>query len=249
MGRLDKPLRIATMGAIVGLVGLTAGCAHVTPKDLDASLASMRSSLEQEMKDGDSKVSSDLGSRMDNLDGRVSSLEADLKSLHDQFNVTVQRMQGQLRFDVPVYFGFDSSAVSAEGRQALDGFGQVAKKYYPGATITVEGFTDPAGSAAYNLRLGQRRADSVVSYLSGSAGIPKDQLRAVSYGENTKRLMSGEHGPGRTGWQNRRVVMVVDDAGQTPASVLSDMKGSTSGAGATTAPARPAVESGGGAGR
>jgi peptidoglycan-associated lipoprotein len=226
MVRLDRPMRHVTMAAIVGLMGLIAGCAHVTPKDMNASLASMRADLENEMKAGDSKVSSDLGGRMDTLEGRVSTLEQDLKSLHDQFNVTVQRMQGQLRFDVPVYFGFDSTAVNADGKAVLDKFAQVIQQYYPQSMITVEGFTDPAGSAAYNMRLGRRRADAVVAYLSGSANIAKSQLRAVSYGKSTQRLVDPkQHGPGQAGWQNRRVVMVVDDAGQTPAAALSGLSG------------------------
>ena len=223
MVRLDRPIRHLTMAAVVGLVGLTAGCAHVTPKDMNASLASMRADLENEIKAGDAKTSSDLSGRMDTLEGRVSALEQDLKSLHDQFNVTVQRMQGQLRFDVPVYFGFDSTAVNADGKAVLDKFAQVIQQYYPQSMITVEGFTDPAGSAAYNMRLGQRRADAVVAYLSGSANLGKSQLRAVSYGENTKRLVDKQHGPGQAGWQNRRVVMVVDDAGQTPAAALNGL--------------------------
>lgn len=223
MVRLDRPIRHLTMAAVVGLLGLTAGCAHVTPKDMNASLASMRADLENEIKAGDAKTSSDLSGRMDTLEGRVSALEQDLKSLHDQFNVTVQRMQGQLRFDVPVYFGFDSTAVNTDGKAVLDKFAQVIQQYYPQSMITVEGFTDPAGSAAYNMRLGQRRANAVVDYLSGSANIAKSQLRAVSYGENTKRLLDKEHGPGHSGWQNRRVVMVVDDAGQTPAAALSGL--------------------------
>ena len=223
MVRLDRPIRHLTMAAVVGLVGLTAGCAHVTPKDMNASLASMRADLENEIKAGDAKTSSDLSGRMDTLEGRVSALEQDLKSLHDQFNVTVQRMQGQLRFDVPVYFGFDSTAVNADGKAVLDKFAQVIQQYYPQSMITVEGFTDPAGSAAYNMRLGQRRADAVVAYLSGSANLGKSQLRAVSYGENTKRLLDKAHGPGQAGWQNRRVVMVVDDAGQTPAAALNGL--------------------------
>lgn len=223
MVRLDRPIRHLTMAAVVGLLGLTAGCAHVTPKDMNASLASMRADLENEIKAGDAKTSSDLSGRMDTLEGRVSALEQDLKSLHDQFNVTVQRMQGQLRFDVPVYFGFDSTAVNADGKAVLDKFAQVIQQYYPQSMITVEGFTDPAGSAAYNMRLGQRRADAVVAYLSGSANLGKSQLRAVSYGENTKRLVDKQHGPGQAGWQNRRVVMVVDDAGQTPAAALNGL--------------------------
>lgn len=227
MVRLDRPMRRVALAAIVGLAGLTAGCAHVTPKDMNASLASMRADMEQEMKAGDAKVSGDLNARMDSLDSRVSALEQDLQSLHSKFDVTVQRMQGQLRFDMPVYFGFDSANVAPDAKPVLDRFAQVMQKYYPKAMITVEGFTDQVGSRAYNLRLGKRRANAVVAYLSGSANIPKAQLRAVSYGENTQRLVSpGKHGPGQAGWENRRVVMVVDDAGQTPAAALSGLSGS-----------------------
>ncbi len=229
MVRLDRAVRRTTVAAMVGLASLAAGCAHVTPKDLNASLGAMRADLEQQIKDGDATVSSDLGGRMDALEGRISVLEQDLKSLHNQFDVTVQRMQAQLQFDVPVYFGFDSADVSPEGKQALDRFAEVVQKYYPKSMITVEGFTDSSGSAAYNLGLGQRRADAVMAYLYGSASLPKDQLRAVSYGENTKRLVApGAKGPGQAGWQNRRVVMVVDDAGWTPASVLAEVNASGS---------------------
>jgi peptidoglycan-associated lipoprotein len=226
MTRLELPMRRLTMAVIVAAAGLSTGCAHVTPKQLDASLASMRADMTEQMKQGDAKVAGDMGARMDALEGRVAALEQDLKSLHNDFDVTVQRLQGQLRFDVPVYFGFDSSEIGGDGKAVLGRFGEVAQKYYPGATITVEGFTDPSGSAAYNMRLGKRRADAVMQYLASAGGIPADQMKAVSYGENTARLVKpGDKGPGQAGWQNRRVVMVIDDAGQTPASVITSAQG------------------------
>ena len=223
MTRLDKPMRHLALAAVVGVAGITSGCAHVTPKDLDASLATMRADLQQQIKAGDDAN----GARMDALEGRVSALEQDLKSLHNDFDVTVSRLQGQLRFDVPVYFGFDKADIGADGKAVLKRFGEVAQTYYPGASITVEGFTDPSGSAAYNLKLGKRRADAVVAYLTGTAGLPQESLKAVSYGEDARRLVRpGEKGPGTVGWQNRRVVMVVDDAGGTPSAVITASQGS-----------------------
>ena len=76
-----------------------------------------------------------------------------------------EELEASLRVHVPVHFGFDQDGVELSGREVLDRFAGVANRYYPGAHLTVEGFTDPAGSAAYNLRLGQRRADAVKSYL------------------------------------------------------------------------------------
>jgi peptidoglycan-associated lipoprotein len=94
----------------------------------------------------------------------------------------------------------------------------VAREYYPDALITVEGFTDPSGSEEYNLRLGQRRAEAVAAYLTEMSDLTGDKLRAVSYGEDTRRLVMPEGwGPGAPGWENRRVVLVIDHDGDPPA--------------------------------
>ena len=79
--------------------------------------------------------------------------------------------------------------------------------------MTVEGFTDPAGSAAYNQRLGQRRADAVKEYLATAGGFTSETLKAVSYGEVKKRqVVPGAKGPGDDGIENRRVALVIDHA-------------------------------------
>jgi peptidoglycan-associated lipoprotein len=100
----------------------------------------------------------------------------------------------------------------------------VLSEYYPEALITVEGFTDPSGSAAYNLRLGQARADNVRGYLVTQSGLSDGQVRSVSYGEDTSRLVRpGAQGPGMEGRENRRVVIVIDhpDAWTSMATVAS----------------------------
>ena len=95
----------------------------------------------------------------------------------------------------------------------LDRFATVVKEYYPGAVITVEGFTDPAGTAAYNRRLGQRRADTVKEYLASAEGLETSQLKAVSYGEaRDRQVVPGAKGPGDAGLENRRVALVIDHA-------------------------------------
>ena len=48
--------------------------------------------------------------------------------------------------------------------------------------VRVEGHTDSRGSAAYNKKLSERRANSVVEYLVGK-GINADRLSAIGYGE------------------------------------------------------------------
>ncbi len=48
--------------------------------------------------------------------------------------------------------------------------------------VQIEGHTDSIGSAEYNMRLGQRRADSVANFLAGE-GVPRDDMTTVSFGE------------------------------------------------------------------
>ena len=79
--------------------------------------------------------------------------------------------------------------------------------------MTVEGFTDPTGPAAYNLALGQRRAEAVQRYLVESELFSPERIRAVSYGEDTSRLVSPGQGGPEAGLENRRVVLVIEHLG------------------------------------
>lgn len=204
--------------AALTVAGASSACATVSPDEMDATLASLRAEMQEEMTAGDERVASQLGERVDGVERRMAALEQDLAQMERDFEVSIQRLEDELRFNVPVYFGFDDATVESEDEAILNRFGMVAQKYYPQALITVEGFTDPSGNEAYNLDLGQRRADAVATYLTGNTALTDDRLRAVSYGENTQRLVMPEGwGPGVEGWQNRRVVLVIDHDGQPPA--------------------------------
>ena len=51
----------------------------------------------------------------------------------------------------------------------------------------------------------------------------EDRVRAVSYGEDSRRLVSNGWGPGTvTGWENRRVVLVIDHDGEPPMMATED---------------------------
>ena len=202
--------RSAAGGAAIAVVAaLASSCAHVSRKDLDTQLTTLRGDLAERMDQGDRA----LGARLDGQAASLAALRADLDAMKRDFGVKVEELEESLRVYVPVHFGFDQAQVEPSGREVLDRFTGVANRYYPGARVTVEGFTDPAGSAAYNLRLGQRRADAVKSYLV-TQGLSAERVRAVSYGESTERLVAPDaQGPGTEGWENRRVVLVIDHAG------------------------------------
>jgi len=203
--------------AALTVAGSTGACKTVSPDDMDAGLAALRAELQGDMNTGDERVASQLDGRVAGLERRMAALEADLQQMERDFEVSIARLQDQLRFNVPVYFGFDDATVEQDDKVILDRFGAVAQGYYPDALITVEGFTDPSGTEAYNLALGQRRADTVAEYLITNTQLTEDLVRGVSYGENTERLVMPEGwGPGVAGWENRRVVLVIDHDGEPP---------------------------------
>ncbi|MGB0743178.1 MAG: OmpA family protein [Opitutales bacterium] len=79
-----------------------------------------------------------------------------------------------------VYFGFDSSAISASERGKL----QQAADYLQanqGTALLIEGHCDWYGTAEYNLALGDRRAESASNYL-GTLGITPLRIDKLSKG-------------------------------------------------------------------
>ncbi len=193
----------AAAGAVA--IGL-AGCNYVKPDEMDAELAQVRSEYQA--------ADDQLSGRVDALDGRVGSLESAMSSLRNDFNTSMEKMQGAIKFNVPVHFGFDEDEIRELDKPVLNRFAAVVKDFYGDATVTVEGFADPAGSEAYNKRLGKRRADAVKAYLTTAGGLPADQVKTVSYGEDADRqVVPGARGPGMTGIENRRVALVIDYAG------------------------------------
>lgn len=216
--------RIVAAGAFVGLL---AGCAHVKQDDFDAEMARIRA----EMADGDQN----MAQRMDaveasvaELQDRMDAVETDLQDMAEEYDAAVTRLEASLRFAAPVHFEFDKAEVRSADMEVLMRFASVVREHYPGALVTVEGFTDPSGSAAYNLALGQRRADAVRSVLVDQGRLDSDRVRSVSYGEDTARLVdtsaAGKNNPAAQ--VNRRVVLVVDHATQATAVVAQQDAGS-----------------------
>lgn len=200
---------LGTAGVVLGL----AGCAPKVKRDeFNNEVARLR----EEMQTGDRQLAGRLDSTRQAVADhtrRLDALEQELQAFRSEYKVSIEKVQGMLKFDVPVHFEFASSELREADRPVLDRFATVVKQYYPGALVTVEGFTDPAGSVGYNQRLGQRRADAVKEYLATAGGFASDSLKAVSYGKAKQRqVVPGAHGPGQTGEENRRVALVIDHA-------------------------------------
>jgi outer membrane protein OmpA-like peptidoglycan-associated protein len=81
-----------------------------------------------------------------------------------------------------INFAFNSSELSDEARSILKKQADFIRQF-PEVRFRVFGHTDKVGSNGYNQRLGLRRAQAAVAYLT-SLGISRSRLEAVvSYGE------------------------------------------------------------------
>jgi len=203
---------VAVLGGVGVILGLAGCAAKVKQEDYNSDMAKLREEMQASNKDLASKIEATNATVTDHS-RRLDALEQELQAFRSEYNVSIEKVRGMLKFDVPVHFEFASSDLREEDRPVLDRFASVVKDYYPGALVTVEGFTDPAGSAAYNQALGQRRAESVREYLGTAGGLGSDGLKAVSYGESKNRqVVPGAKGPGEEGVENRRVALVIDHA-------------------------------------
>ena len=81
-----------------------------------------------------------------------------------------------------IFYDFDKATLRPESAEALDQLVTLLEEN-PNVTIELSAHCDYKGSADYNKRLSQRRAESVVKYLI-EHGIASDRLTPVGYGKD-----------------------------------------------------------------
>jgi peptidoglycan-associated lipoprotein len=165
--------------------------------------------------------------KRDEFDSTISELRATDARLQEQItglsqkhDALVTQLAGRVRVDAMAHFETDSAVVAEQDKPLLDDFANAIRTNGSEVLITVEGFADPSGSAGYNKRLGERRAEAVREYLVGTGGLSATQVRTVSYGEDPNRQVH-EGATGEEGRYNRRVSLVVDYAGPAQANTAA----------------------------
>jgi outer membrane protein OmpA-like peptidoglycan-associated protein len=128
-----------------------------------------------------------------------------------QFGAT--EVEGGFRLTLPdsILFDFNSSQLRADSSPALTLVADVLR-YFEGDAVIVIGHTDSIGSASYNQRLSEDRANSVVAILIAEHAIPADRLSAEGHGasEPIAPNTNPDGGDNPDGRQlNRRVEIVV----------------------------------------
>jgi OOP family OmpA-OmpF porin len=120
--------------------------------------------------------------------------------------------------ETSVHFAFNKANLTDKAKSALD---QLLAEIpnTKGYLLVVEGDTDAIGSAAYNYKLSERRADSVVQYLS-SKNVPAYKIYLIGLGKD-KFVADNKTAEGRA--QNRRVEvrLMTNSTEETPTSAQS----------------------------
>ena len=103
-----------------------------------------------------------------------------------------------------VLFAVDQSTLTGEAQAVLDG--QAAwLAANPAYTVVIEGHADEQGTREYNLALGERRANSVQSYLV-SQGVAPSRMSTITYGKERPLAICSDESCYA---QNRRAVSVL----------------------------------------
>ena len=104
-----------------------------------------------------------------------------------------------------VYFEFDNSTLDYQAQELLKQKA-VWLRDNPDANVVIEGHCDERGTNAYNLSLGERRAESAKMFLV-NLGIFDTRLTTISYGEEKPVDM----GQDEEAWaKNRRAAFVLE---------------------------------------
>ncbi len=80
-----------------------------------------------------------------------------------------------------VFFDFDQYNLTAEAKGTLEANAREMKRVSD-AAVTIEGHCDERGTKAYNLALGDKRANAAKDYLV-SLGVMSSRITTISYGK------------------------------------------------------------------
>jgi outer membrane protein OmpA-like peptidoglycan-associated protein len=191
---------------LIGVLSLAAGCA--TKKWVQEVMGQKDAEVKQEFARTDAEARQQAArivehaDRITGLGTKVDGLERSVGEVGDRANTALasantaltkadetdkrltrlwsQRHTRQQVESVAVQFGFDRWDLDDKAQTALLAVVRELQKN-PRLTVDLEGYTDPVGTANYNVGLSQRRVEAVRRYLV-KQGIEQPRIQAVGLG-------------------------------------------------------------------
>lgn len=111
----------------------------------------------------------------------------------------------EVNFTLKAQFANDSAEIKPEYRTEIAELAAFLKRF-PGTDVEIGGHASNVGSAAYNMKLSQRRADAVAQVLTNEHGISASRVTATGYGVNRPKV---EGNTAAAHAANRRIEAIV----------------------------------------
>ncbi len=129
-----------------------------------------------------------------------------------------------------IHFDFDKSDIKESDRDILEGINSWFINN-PEAELLIEGHCDERGTKEYNLALGERRALSIRSYLTGLGSSPT-RLHTISYGEEQPLCTESDEtcwaenrrGHFRVNYGEGEAVAIVEEESLTPEEAQEEIE-------------------------
>ena len=157
---------------------LLAGCGRQAGTVEPEPAEDMMSSEEPAMQDD---MAGDMAPTEEEIAERAMQAEEQARQAEAMRMEELARMAAAAFVNEDVHFAFDSSLLDTEAERIL-----VQKATWlrdnGAVSVQIEGHCDERGTSAYNLALGERRANAVQEYLT-VLGVDPSRLSTISYGE------------------------------------------------------------------
>jgi len=204
------------LGAVL-IIGMIVGTGCATKKYVLGEVATIDQKVEgvETSVEENQKRIREHDERLATLGSLIKEQESELSKQRTEFDSKLSEVkkaaEGRLIFQEVLKndqakFKFDSWELSDEAKVALDKFVDVLIAQDKGVYLEIQGHTDSSGDEAWNLTLGERRAEAVMEYLHKKYNIPLHRMEVISYGSEAP---IGDNSTREGRAQNRRVVILV----------------------------------------
>jgi peptidoglycan-associated lipoprotein len=144
------------------------------------------------------------------VDAKADAAGATANDALNRANAAHKLAEGKFLYEMvlsddSVKFPTNVADLSDEAKTRLSDFVTKLKNDNKNVYVEIQGHTDTVGTPAYNMKLGEQRAEAVRLYMN-QQGVPLNRMATISYGQ-TAPVASNDTPEGRA--QNRRVVIIV----------------------------------------
>ncbi len=202
--RVNSMLWVGTL--LLGIFGLTA-CA--SKKYVGEEVSKSSAATEKRINDVESQVEA-TQTKVKQHDTKLAELDNATRQALERAQQAGKLAEGKFVYslvlsDDAAKFPVNQHELSKEAQDALNAFAERLKGENKNVYLEIQGHTDATGSDAYNLKLGEARAEAVRRYLN-KQGVALNRMSTISYGK-AEPVESNKTKEGRA--KNRRVVVIV----------------------------------------